>query len=138
MRAGQPEGMDVRHDIVPDLALFGLRRGKVDPVQIRAHLLDRLGRDGLQAEFALSFRQSEPYGAPGADAVALGEEPPHGRRRVARGKRVFPGLVVGHRQAPHRSEKLSYTAHAPFAKTGGAQEWRRNRPKCEAGPRRTA
>jgi hypothetical protein len=77
-----PEDADVRHDVVACLLLLAGRGLEVDVGEVRAHLRDRLLRNG-KAQPALLLREPEPEPPPRLELALSREEGLHLRRRVA-------------------------------------------------------
>ena len=96
------EGVDVRHDVVPEAPLVLSRRRQVDVVKVGPELLDGFGRN-VQAELPLGFHQREPEPAPQSDPVGFAPEVLHGRGRVPGAKW---GLVRRTGQRNTRSVKI--------------------------------
>ena len=87
-------GVDMRHHIVPYLALTRLCDLVIHLILMGAQLLElRLG-DG-QPQLLLGLGQSNPETAPGAEFFLRGEVIQHLPAGVARTQRIFVGLIVG-------------------------------------------
>ena len=88
-----PEGVHMRHHVVAEPALvFGDGR-KVDVVEVRAHLGDRLLGD-RDPELALRFGEREPEPTPEPMAGLRTEERQHRLRGIALGERGAIGVVT--------------------------------------------
>ena len=72
-----PEGVDMRHHVVADLALLLRREGEVDVSEVVPHLPQLLLRD-VEAQLLLRLGQPEPELAPGGELLLVGEVELHG------------------------------------------------------------
>ena len=93
LRAGRAEGMDMRHNVVAQLALLLRRKLIVDVGQVCAHLVKLFVGD-VQPQLLLALREREPQSAPGRKLIVGREYLLHFFTRVAAAKGAF--IAVGH------------------------------------------
>ena len=120
--------VDVGHDVVAEALLVRGPRPRSRSTRARpASSAICAGVIG-EPERVLGLREPDPQPAPREDAVPRGEQPAHGRARVAGGERVLVLVVLGRhgrhcaRDPPRRDEP---GAAAPGAATPGGR-----RPGC--------
>ena len=88
------EDANLGHEVVPDLAFDGERRGQIDVVGVGAQVVELGLAD--QACALLRLGERDPHGAPQLTALALGEEFAQRRARVPpRKRRGVSGVVHG-------------------------------------------
>ena len=92
VRADLAVGVDMRHDVMPHLALPRVRHVVVDVVHVRPQLGDLLHRN-IQPQLALAFRQRDPQPPPGGKLAVVREDFLHLPARVAAAQGVFVNSV---------------------------------------------
>ena len=90
--AGQTEGVDMGHHIVPQLPLLLSGHGIIDVRQMLPHLRQLLVGDG-KPKLLLAFRQGEPEPAPGGKLPVIGKDLLHLPAGIAAAQRVFIDFV---------------------------------------------
>ena len=115
LRAGKPEGVDMRHDVVPDLTLARGGGGIVDVVKMRAHLVKLLVRY-VETELLLALGEGEPESSPRGKLAVIGEYLLHLPPRVALAERIFIYLRhCSHSTVTDFARFLGLSMSQPFA-----------------------
>jgi len=80
--------VDVRHDVVPDLALLRLRHVVVDVLDVRAHLRNLRLRD-VEPQLPLRLRERDPEPPPRGELHVVRKQALHLFARVTLAQRVL-------------------------------------------------
>ena len=90
---GLAKGLDVRHDVVAQLALVLRDPVVIYIVKMGAQLI-QLGLADVESKLGLGFRQRKPEPAPGSVAIVVGKNPQHLGAGIALDEGVLIGLAL--------------------------------------------